>query len=127
MILSLGLMAGDGFITKFSFSKAIYHIRTFFTRTSFLVISYQEMENQEIREENRRMRFLRFLVDLCIQSIQLNDLSLEEALRLVEEVKRAALNLFPGKEAAFELIYRPRFQRAIEARFGVISCVGLSS
>jgi len=85
------------------------------------------MENQEIREENRRMRFLRFLVDLCIQSIQLNDLSLEEALRLVEEVKRAALNLFPGKEAAFELIYRPRFQRAIEARFGVISCVGLSS
>jgi len=75
------------------------------------------MENQDIREENRRIRFLRFLVDLSIQSIQENDLSLEEALGLVEEAKRAALNLFPGKELAFELIYRPRFQRVIEARF----------
>lgn len=75
------------------------------------------MENQDIREENRRIRFLRFLVDLSIQSIQKNDLSLDEALGLVEEAKRAALSLFPGKELAFELIYRPRFQRAIEARF----------
>ena len=79
------------------------------------------MESQEIKEENRRIRFLRFLVDLSIQSIQEKDLSLEEAFGLVEEGKRAALNLFPGKELAFELIYRPRFQRAIEARFGVIS------
>lgn len=79
------------------------------------------MENQEIKEENRRIRFLRFIVDLSIRSIQQGDLSLDEALGLVEEVKRAALNLFPGKALAFELIYRPRFQRAIEARFGVIS------
>ena len=81
----------------------------------------REMESQEVKEENRRIRFLRFLVDLSIQSIQEKDLSLEEAFGLVEEAKRAALNLFPGKELAFELIYRPRFQRAIEARFGVIS------
>lgn len=76
------------------------------------------MENQDIKEENRRIRFLRFLVDLSIQSIQENDLSLEEALGLVEEAKKAALNLFPGKELAFELIYRPRFQRVIGERFG---------
>jgi hypothetical protein len=80
-----------------------------------------EMEHQEIKEENRRIRFLRFLVDLSLRSIQQDDLSLDEALGLVEEVKRAALNLFPGKELVFELIYRPRFQRAIKARFGVIS------
>jgi len=78
----------------------------------------REMENQDIKEENRRIRFLRFLVDLSIQSIQENDLSLEEALGLVEEAKKAALNLFPGKELAFELIYRPRFQRVIGERFG---------
>ncbi|MDI6761871.1 MAG: hypothetical protein QME83_02450 [Thermodesulfobacteriota bacterium] len=76
------------------------------------------MENQEIKEENRRIRFLRFLVDLSIRSIQQEDLALDEALGLVEEVKRAALNLFPGKGLAFELIYLPRFQRVIEARFG---------
>ena len=75
------------------------------------------MENQEMKEENRRIRFLRFLVDLSIQSIQEKDLSLEEAFGLVEEAKRAALNLFPEKEEAFELIYRPRFKRVIEERF----------
>jgi hypothetical protein len=83
-------------------------------------MNYHVMEDKDIREENRRIRFLRFLIDLSIRSIQENDLSLEEAMGLVEGAKRAALNLFPGKELAFELIYRPRFQRAIEAKFGVI-------
>jgi hypothetical protein len=78
----------------------------------------KETEGQEIREENRKIRFLRFLVDLSILSIQQGDLTLEEASERVAEVKRAALNLFPGKELAFELIYQPRFQRVIEARFG---------
>lgn len=79
------------------------------------------MEPQDIREENRRIRFLRFLIDLSVQSIQEGDLSLEEALKIVKEAKRAAMNLFPGKELAFELIYRPRFHRAIQERFGVAS------
>ncbi len=75
------------------------------------------MEDKEIREENRRIRFLRFLVDLSLVSIQQSDLSLEEALNVVEEVKRAACNLFPGKEETFDLIYRPRFMRTIEEKF----------
>jgi hypothetical protein len=33
-------------------------------------------------------------------------------------VKRAACGLFPGKEETFELIYRPRFNRVIQERFG---------
>ena len=80
-----------------------------------------EMEESEIREENRKIRFLRFLVDFSILSIQQNDLSLEEALKIVEDAKCAACSLFPGKEETFELIYRPRFNRAIQGRFGVIS------
>ena len=79
------------------------------------------MEGREIHQENRRIRFLRFLVDLSITTIQQNDLSLEEALKIVEDVKRAACNLFPGKEETFELIYRPRFLRVIHERFGSIS------
>jgi hypothetical protein len=78
-------------------------------------------EDQEIREENRKIRFLRFLVDLSILSIQQGDFTLEEASEMVAEVRRAALTLFPGKELAFELIYRPRFGRAIQERFGVTS------
>jgi hypothetical protein len=81
------------------------------------------MEEREIREENRKIRFLRFLVDLSILLIQQNDLSLEETLKVVEDVKRAACNLFPGKEETFELIYRPRFHRVIQERFRSTSLI----
>ena len=78
------------------------------------------MEEREIHQENRKIRFLRFLVDLSIMTIQENDLSPDEALKIVEDVKRAACNLFPGKEETFDLIYRPRFLRVIHERFGLI-------
>jgi hypothetical protein len=76
------------------------------------------MEENEVKQENRKVRFLRFLVDVSIVSIQENDLTYEEAFRLVEDVKRTACSLFPGKEETFELIYRPRFSRVIGERFG---------
>jgi len=79
------------------------------------------MEDRRIQEENRKIRFLRFLVDFSILSIQESDVSLEEALKIVEDVKRAACSLFPGKEETFELIYRPRFLRVIHERFGLQS------
>jgi hypothetical protein len=79
------------------------------------------VEEREIKEENRKIRYLRYLVDFSILSIQQEDLSFEEAYQLVEDVKRAACSLFPGKEETFEIIYRPRFQRVISERFGVIS------
>ena len=72
---------------------------------------------EEVREENRRIRFLRYLVDFSILSIQHGDLSFEEAMKVVEDAKRAACGLFPGKEEAFELIYRPRFNRAIRQKY----------
>jgi len=76
------------------------------------------MDEKEIRDENRKIRYLRFLVDFSILSIQQDDLLLQEALERVEDVKRAACSLFPGKEETFELIYRPRFHRVIQERFG---------
>ena len=85
------------------------------------VMKTREVEEREIREENRKIRFLRFLVDFSILSIQQDDLSFEEALKIVENVKQTALGLFPEKEEAFELIYRPRFRRLIEERFGLRS------
>ncbi len=81
------------------------------------------MNEKEIREEDRKIRFLRFLVDFSILSIQQDDLSFGEALKIVEDVKRAACNIFPGKEETFELIYRPRFDRVIQERFGVTSLI----
>jgi hypothetical protein len=78
-------------------------------------------EDSQIKEENRKLRYLRFLVDFSILSIQQDDLLPEGAQDLVEDVKRAACSLFPGKEETFELIYRPRFNRVIQERFGLSS------
>lgn len=78
------------------------------------------MENQKkIGEENRKIRYLRYLVDFSILSIQEGDLSFEEAMKVVEDAKQAACGLFPGKEETFELIYRPRFNRVIRQKFNL--------
>jgi hypothetical protein len=81
------------------------------------------MEEKAIKEENRKIRFLRFLVDFSVLSIQQNEISFEEALKIVEDVKRAACNFFPDKEETFELIYRPRFNRVIQGRFGTTAFI----
>ena len=72
---------------------------------------------KEVLEENRKIRFLRFLVDFSILSIQEGDLSFEEAMKVVEDAKQAACGLFPGKEEVFELIYRARFNRVIRQKY----------
>jgi hypothetical protein len=76
------------------------------------------MGDQPVKEENRKIRFLRFLVDFTLLSIQQDDLSREQALQRVEDARQVACRLFPGKEETFDLIYRPRFLRIIEERFG---------
>lgn len=72
---------------------------------------------QAIKEENRKVRYLRFLVDLALGEIRAGRLTQDQAGKVVENVRSQALKLFPGKEAAFDLIYRPRFQRAITETF----------
>ena len=83
-----------------------------------IMIRIKKMENEkEIREENRKVRFLRFLIDFSILSIQQGDLPFEEAMKVVEDAKGAACSLFPGKEDTFDLIYRPRFYRVIRQMY----------
>ncbi|MCX5889851.1 MAG: hypothetical protein NTY36_10410 [Deltaproteobacteria bacterium] len=66
-----------------------------------------------IREENRNLRCLRFLVDLALAEIRAGSFTLEQAEQVVANIRSQALQLFPGKETAFDWIYRPRFHRAI--------------
>ncbi len=77
----------------------------------------EAVRRQYIREENRKLRYLRFLVDLALAEIRAGSFSLGQAQQVVENVRSQALQLFPGKETAFEWIYRPRFQRAITETF----------
>ncbi len=70
---------------------------------------------EEIDEESRRVRRLRILVHLALDTIAGGDLSAEEAAGMVAATRRIALELFPGKESAFDLLYRPKFQRVMHA------------
>ena len=72
---------------------------------------------QAIKEENRRLRYLRFMVDLALMEIRSGSFSLSQAQQVVENIRSQALMLFPGKETAFDIIYRPRLQRAITETF----------
>jgi hypothetical protein len=70
---------------------------------------------EQIDEESRRIRRLRILVRLTLDTIATGDLSAEEAAGMIAATRRAALEMFPGKERAFDLIYRPQFQRMMNA------------
>lgn len=72
---------------------------------------------QAVREENRRLRYLRFLVDLALLEISRGRYTKPQAEKVVENIRSQALQLFPGKELAFDLIYRPRFRRVIAETF----------
>jgi hypothetical protein len=70
---------------------------------------------EQIDDESRRIRRLRILVQLTLETIAEGDLSAEEASGMIAATRRLALEMFPGKERAFDLIYRPRFQRVMHA------------
>jgi hypothetical protein len=68
---------------------------------------------EEIDEEFRRARRLQIVVNLSLSIIAQGSLPYEEAQELAAATKRVALTLFPDKEATYDLIYRPKFQRLI--------------
>jgi hypothetical protein len=79
----------------------------------------QEERVDPLEEENRRIKRLRFIVDLAQAVLMQSELSLQEALTLMDNTKRAALLRFPDKEDVYDLIYTPRFRRIIAERFKV--------
>ncbi len=83
------------------------------TSTEFEIGSRPTQE--QIDDESRRIRRLRILVQLTIESIAEGDLTPEEAAGMVAATRRVALEMFPGKERAFDLLYRPKFQRVMHA------------
>ncbi len=66
---------------------------------------------EEIDEESRRIRRLRIVVHLALSIIAQGGMPIEEALELAAATRRLALELFPGKEGVYDLVYRPKFQR----------------
>lgn len=78
----------------------------------------KKMED-ELMEEERKIKRVRFLINLTQSIIIQSDLSLREVLTLTEETKMAVLGLFPDKESVYDLIYAPRFSRLIFEKYGI--------
>ncbi|HXK62575.1 MAG TPA: hypothetical protein PLP42_22035 [Acidobacteriota bacterium] len=86
------------------------------------------MDEQEkkrlIEEEEKKIKRLRFLVDLTTSVLyQDPTLTLEEARTIVRNTERAILAMFPDKQQTFDIVLLPRFERILTERWGT----GMSS
>lgn len=75
-------------------------------------------EHDESLDEARRLRRLQVMMSMVMSVISQDpDLTLEEASEMAANARRAALNMFPDKELAYDILYRPRLRRLINERF----------
>jgi len=78
----------------------------------------ETQSRDEIADENRRIRRLQIMMNMVMSVIsQDSSLTFEQASELVVNTKRAALAMFPDKEFAYDIIYKPRLQRLMRERF----------
>lgn len=72
----------------------------------------------EQQQEERNLRRLQLMMNMVMSVIaQDSTLSYEDASEMIADSRRAALAMFPDKELAYDLIYRPRLQRLMRDRF----------
>jgi hypothetical protein len=72
------------------------------------------------QEEAKLLRRLQMMMNLVMQTIaQDGSLSIDEASQMIADARSAALSMFPGKDLAYDLIWRPRFQRLMRERFRI--------
>jgi hypothetical protein len=72
----------------------------------------------ELVEESKKIRRLQVMISMVMSVIgQDPSLTVEEASELAAGAKKAALAMFPDKELAYDLLYKPRLQRLMNERF----------
>jgi hypothetical protein len=72
----------------------------------------------EAQDEARRIRRLQVMMSMVSSVISQDpSLTVEQASELAAGAKRAALAMFPDKELAYDLLYKPRLQRLMRERF----------
>ncbi len=79
----------------------------------------QELLAQQ--EEQKLIRRLQMMMNMVMQVIaQDRTLTVDDASQMIADSKKAALAMFPGKELAYDLIWKPRFQRLMRERFRIM-------
>lgn len=86
------------------------------TRAEVVAISAEERA-----EEQKLIRRLQMMMNMVMQVIaQDASLTVDDAAQMIADSRKAALAMFPGKELAYDLIWRPRFQRLMRERFRIM-------
>ena len=72
----------------------------------------------ELKLEAQKIRRLQIMISMVMSVISQDpNMTIEEASELAAGAKRAALAMFPDKELAYDLLYKPRLQRLMNERF----------
>jgi hypothetical protein len=76
---------------------------------------------EERAEEQKLIRRMQMMMNMVMQVIaQDASLTIDDAAQMIADSRKAALAMFPGKELAYDLIWRPRFQRLMRERFRIM-------
>jgi len=76
------------------------------------------IDPSESEDEGKKIRRLQIMMSMVMSVISQDpDLTVEEASEMVANTKRAALAMFPDKEFAYDILYKPRLQRLMQERF----------
>ncbi|PYV63150.1 MAG: hypothetical protein DMG95_07730 [Acidobacteria bacterium] len=80
--------------------------------------SLEGVQSNEAKQEAQKIRRLQIMISMVMSVISQDpNLTVEEASELVAGAKRAALAMFPDKEFAYDILYRPRLQRLMRERY----------
>ena len=78
----------------------------------------EEAYANEVQQEAQKIRRLQIMISMVMSVISQDpNLTVEEASELAAGAKRAALAMFPDKEFAYDILYKPRLQRLMQERF----------
>jgi len=76
-----------------------------------------EKNKEALLDEEKRLKRLKYIVDLTAALLWQSNLTLGEAQKLIADAKGRALELFPDKEETFDLIYGSRLRRILTEKY----------
>jgi hypothetical protein len=75
-------------------------------------------QSEQIIDEAKRLRRLQLMMSMVMSVISQDpNLTIEEAAEMAANARKAALTMFPDKELAYDILYRPRLKRLMNERF----------
>ncbi len=77
-------------------------------------------DEEGAQRERNNLRRLQVMMQLLLATIaQDRSMTVEQAAQLVADTRSIALRMFPGQESTYNLLCRPRIQRAMRERFRI--------